>query len=247
MTTVRGVLFDFHETLVSADRWMAMEIGGIALELLETLGVWDGGQSPQDRRGVEETYAHLRTISVETALEYSAQEVARVLLRALGITREIPEATLTAAVEGLFRRYIPDVTMKDQVPDTLQMLARRGYRMGVVSNAAYGPFLSWALEAIGLRRYFEQIIVSADVGIRKPRREIFAAALEAMRLTAREAVYVGNDYIKDVMGAKLAGLGAIWVPGRSALDYRVFTPVHPDAVADRFEVLPEILTRWSDG
>ncbi len=36
------------------------------------------------------------------------------------------------------------------------------------------------------------------------------------------------------MGAKLAGLRAIWLPEAEAKDYRAYTPVRPDAIADRF-------------
>jgi putative hydrolase of the HAD superfamily len=116
--------------------------------------------------------------------------------------------------------------------------------MGIVSNATYAPFIAWALEQHDLRHHFEQIVVSAEIGIRKPRREIFAAALNAMRLTPADAVYVGNDYIKDVMGAKLAGLQAIWVPEPEARDFRAYTPVQPDAIADRFDRLPGIVAGW---
>lgn len=241
---VRGILFDFHETLISADRWMAMETGGIAPELLRWLGIWQGEPSPEDRKRVERAYARLRTISLETGLEYPAQEVARAVLRAIDGDERVTDDGIAAAVAGLFRSYLPDVTVKEHVAETLHVLASLGYRMGLVSNAAYGPFLTWSLEKAGLDRYFEQIVVSANVGIRKPRREIFTAALQAMQLAVGETVYVGNDYIKDVMGAKLAGLGAIWIPGPAAGDYRDVTPVHPDAIIERFDALPQIVGAW---
>ena len=240
----RAVLFDFHETLIAADRWFAMEIGGIALEILQHLGVWDGDPPADGRRRVEQAYAHLRTIILGTALEYSAHDIGRVMLHAIGFEREIAERDLSAAIDALFRSYLPDVTVKPRVAETLEALASTGFRMGIVSNAAHGPFITWALDAHGLRHHFEQITVSADVGIRKPRREIFAAALDAMGLTPADAVYVGNDYIKDVMGAKLTGLRAIWLPEAEASDYRAYTSVQPDAIADRFDRLPEIMAGW---
>jgi putative hydrolase of the HAD superfamily len=241
MRDVRGVLFDFHETLISADRWFVMEIGGIAAEILQHLGVWGDDPPADERQRVEHTYAQLRAISVGAGVEYSAHEIGRVALRAIGRDGEVTEQDLAAAVDRLSRSYLPDVTLKPHVPETLGILARRGLRMGILSNAAHTAFLEWALEMHGVRGFFGPIVASGDLGIRKPRREIFAAALEAMGLAADETVYVGNDYLKDVMGAKLAGLRVIWVPDRSGEDYRPYTSIHPDAVAARFDALPAAL------
>lgn len=243
MSRVRGVLFDFHETLISADRWMAMETGSIATEILQQLGVW-GAQPPADqRRVVEGLHATLRTISRDAGVEYPADKIAHLALEALGMEGGFDEAEIARAVEALFRSYLPDVTIKDGVREALRTLKERGYRMGIVSNVAYAPFLAWTLEDHGLRAHFETIVTSAEVGLRKPRGEIFAAALAALGVTPREAIYVGNDYLKDVMGARLAGLSAVWVPGPSAKDYRAYTAVRPSAVAGRFSLVPDLIDR----
>ncbi|MGQ0571045.1 MAG: HAD family hydrolase [Armatimonadota bacterium] len=243
MPVIRGVLFDFHETLISADQWMAMETGGIALEIPQRLGLWPGEPPAEDRRKIEDAYTHIRAISSGAAVEYAARDIGRIILRVLGREAEVPNGALDEAIDTLFRAYVPGVKVKRRVPETLNTLARAGYRMGIVSNAAYAPFISWALADHGLAAHFAQVTVSADVGVRKPRREIFDAALAAMRLDAAETVYVGNDYIKDVMGARLAGLRAVWIPEASARDYRAHTSVQPDAVAEGFDALPEIIGR----
>ncbi len=84
MTVVRAVFFDVHETLISADRWMAMETGGIAIELLQHLGVWDGEPPADGRQRVERAYAYVRAISAGTALEYPAHVFCVVLMVVFG-------------------------------------------------------------------------------------------------------------------------------------------------------------------
>lgn len=239
----RGVLFDFHETLISADRWMAMETRGIATEILDHLGIGKGAVTTLMTQQAQDAHTRLRAISRDTGLEYPAAEVARVILRDLGLETRFDDGAIAAAVERLFRSYVGDVRLKPRVAETLTVMARHGCRLAVVSNATYGPFLEWALDACGIRGHFERIVVSADVGLRKPRREIFDAALRAMELASADAVYVGNDYLKDVVGAKLAGLSAVWIPEASATDHRRYTRVHPDARADTFDAVPEILDR----
>jgi putative hydrolase of the HAD superfamily len=158
----------------------------------------------------------------------------------------VADHELDDAVEALYRTYLSDVSVKPGAYEALEALRRMACRMGVVSNTAYAPFLSWSLEAQGLRDFFEVVVTSAEVGIRKPRHEIFDAALEAMRLPAAQAAYVGNDYLKDVMGARLAGMRAVWVPGATAIDYREHTTIHPDAVIDRLDALPKIVSSLTD-
>lgn len=245
MPGVRGVLFDFHETLISADRWFAMEIGSIAVEMLQHLGVWSGTPPAEDRRRVEDAYARLRTVSSGAAIEYSAQAIGRAGLRAIGRDRHVTDHELTDAADRLFRSYLWDVTLKPRAAETLSALAAARYRMGILSNIAHAPFITWALEAHGLRRHFEHITASSDLGLRKPRREIFLHALGAMGLGADETVYVGNDYVKDIIGARLAGLRAIWVPDASGEDYRADTHIHPDAVVDSLAEIPAVLHAWA--
>ena len=245
MPTVRGVLFDFHETLISADRWFAMEIGTISVEMLQHLGVWSGDPPAEDRRRVEDAYARVRAVISGAAIEYSAQAIGRAGLRAIGRDGHVTDRELTNAADRLFRSYLWDVTLKPHAAETLSALAAAGHRMGILSNIAHSPFITWALEAHGLRHHFEHITASSDLGLRKPRREIFLHALAAMGLAADETVYVGNDYVKDIIGARLAGLRAIWVPDSTGQDYRADTHVHPDAVAGSLAEIPAVLSAWA--
>ena len=66
-----------------------------------------------------------------------------------------------------------------------------------------------ALAAAGLRHYFDVVIDSALVGVEKPDPRIFHAALEALGVAPEEALYVGDLYDIDVLGARAAGLDAV--------------------------------------
>jgi HAD superfamily hydrolase (TIGR01509 family) len=247
MPRLRALLFDFHETLISADRWMAFETGGLATAIPQRLGVVGTPPSPEEQGRIERAYARVRAVSAGAGVEYSAAAVGRAVLRALGRGSEADAAAVDTVVDRLFHEHLSDVTVKPGAPDALVALADRGCRMGIVSNAAHGPFLRWALAAHGLDRHFASVIVSADLGMRKPRREIFDAALRALDVRADEAAYVGNDYVKDVMGAKLAGLRAVWMPDAGAEDYRADTDVQPDAVVDGFGALVPVVSAWIEG
>lgn len=91
--------------------------------------------------------------------------------------------------------------------DALTRLRRAGLRLGVVSNS--DGRVEEALAAAGLRECFDVVIDSAVVGVEKPDPAIFRAALDALGVPAGEALYVGDLYEIDVVGANAAGLPAV--------------------------------------
>ena len=95
------------------------------------------------------------------------------------------------------------------LPGTLEALARIGekFRIAVISNADGG--IERILSRCGIADCFETITDSGIVGFEKPRREIFDAALTAMKARADESLYIGDVYSVDYVGARNAGMEAI--------------------------------------
>jgi HAD superfamily hydrolase (TIGR01509 family) len=91
--------------------------------------------------------------------------------------------------------------------ESLGRLRAAGLRLGVVSNS--DGRVEQALQAAGLRDYFEVVIDSALVGLEKPDPRIFQAALAALGVSPQEALYVGDLYEVDVLGARAAGIEAV--------------------------------------
>ena len=85
-----------------------------------------------------------------------------------------------------------------------------GFQLGVVTN---GPCdLQCAkLDASGLRSYFGTVVISREVFVRKPDPRIFAMALDRLKVTTADAVFVGDTPKTDIAGAHAAGMKAIWL------------------------------------
>jgi len=94
-------------------------------------------------------------------------------------------------------------------PGTGEVLAKlqAEYRLAVISNSDGG--MANLLAELGLGQYFEQVIDSGTIGYEKPDPEIFQAALEAMQVAPEHAVYVGDIYAIDFLGARNVGMNAV--------------------------------------
>jgi putative hydrolase of the HAD superfamily len=105
------------------------------------------------------------------------------------------------------------VLYDDALP-AMKALKERGLVLGLISNIIVGG------AGTGLESYLDLVVTSKEIGADKPEPPIFLAALERAGVNAREAVYVGDQYQTDVLGARGVGIKPILI--------------------DRFDLEPEI-------
>lgn len=94
-------------------------------------------------------------------------------------------------------------------PGTMELLGRMKskYRLGVISNS--DGHMAERLASLGFATYFEHVIDSGNVGYEKPAPQIFQAAVHAMSVVPQRALYLGDIYSVDYLGAENAGLKAM--------------------------------------
>lgn len=128
----------------------------------------------------------------------------------------IPMPEDVYALDYELMRHMQQVTLTDEVADTLQALREQGIPMYVLSNSIFtGEANRRLLRSFGIGEYFGKLYSSADYGIRKPHPQFFETAvrevLEGNPGAKREDIlYVGNDYQTDVTGGIRAGLRVVW-------------------------------------
>ncbi len=101
----------------------------------------------------------------------------------------------------------------DDVLPELDRLRSAGVRLGAVSNSD-GDYQRRKLATVGLADAFTATVFSGDVGVAKPDPAIFRAAVAALETDPAGAVYVGDRWDVDVLGARGAGLAAVWLDRR---------------------------------
>lgn len=83
-------------------------------------------------------------------------------------------------------------------------LRSRGIKIGVISNTNQGhtTHLRRILPELAM---FDDVILSNEVGLRKPDAEIFQLALKNLSITAQDAIFV-DDIAENVTGAESVGI-----------------------------------------
>ncbi len=114
-----------------------------------------------------------------------------------------PADSATAFVE----REVAAVECRDGARRLVTAVADR-HPTGILTNGD-GPTQRRKADACGLAELVETVVVSNDVGARKPDPAVFAAAEQ--RLPADTHLYVGDTHDEDVVGAREAGWEAVYV------------------------------------
>jgi HAD superfamily hydrolase (TIGR01662 family) len=94
---------------------------------------------------------------------------------------------------------------------TLKLLSTE-YQLVLASNAEDSSTLdiSRALDLIDLDYFFHQIFTCNELSAKKPDPLFYQTLVEKINCPVEKIVMIGDDYIKDIVGAKLAGWKAIW-------------------------------------
>jgi len=100
----------------------------------------------------------------------------------------------------------------EQVKPLLNSLQEK-YPIVMVSNF-YGNLKS-VLDDFGILSYFQAVVESAVVGVRKPDPAIYALGVTKIGLPAQEVLVVGDSYSKDMVPAKAVGCQTLWLKGQT--------------------------------
>jgi len=194
--SLKAVLFDAGNTLLFLDHdRMAAAVGAVLGVPIDPARL--AGAAGDAARAVERVRGGDR-------------DRARVYLEALFTGAGVPAARMEevrGCLERLHRENHLWCRLAGGTREALDRLRAGGLRLGVVSNS--DGRVEEALAAAGLRDCFDVVLDSALVGVEKPNPAIFRAALAALGVAPAEALYIGDLYDVDVLGARAAGMEAV--------------------------------------
>jgi putative hydrolase of the HAD superfamily len=139
--------------------------------------------------------------------ELTYQDQRRARLRQT-VSLELTDAQADELFDDYARAYEAHWALFSDVVSCLDGLTE--HRLGIISNG-YGFEQRRKLERTGIAERFETIHISSECGQPKPAAEIFHRACRDAGVAWRDAVYIGDAYETDALGARRAGLHGVWL------------------------------------
>jgi putative hydrolase of the HAD superfamily len=220
---LQAVLFDWGETLVHFEWDHGLLAAGHAAGL-DAIGRGEEAEAFTERFRAERLAALFEEGAAER-LDYPEE------LRAL--LGEVGDDELDRFLDAEHAAWAPARALVDSAHALLETLRGRSLRLAVVANTWPDParLVRREIEELGVAERVDRIVLSGEVGVRKPSPAIFERALAELGIDPLEALFVGDRLSDDVAGAAAVGIStaqALWFRadegGEVEPDFLAFTP-----------------------
>jgi len=227
MPALRAVIFDLDDTLYPERSFVLSGFRAVAMWAKEHLGV-----------SADQTFTELYQL-------FEGGIRGNTFNRWLEIHGLKAEDWVPQMVK-VYREHHPHIKPYPEVPGLLQRLLSR-YCLGLVSDG-YAEVQKRKLAALGLASFFYVIVFSDEWGREawKPNSKSFEIALERVKVTGSEVVYVADNPTKDFFGARQVGMWTVRVRRPDGLYSHLEPPSSkhaPDVEIETLDRLEIVLQR----
>jgi len=207
LESIKAIGFDLFNTLITADKGAVDE----AVRRLTKKLHQDGLDFEDDMFYI--TYRKTALEFVERAEKDGIETHNRFWISAtlhkLGFRINPDDQRIADALVSYFSAFFDYCHL---IPGTISMLncVRSGYRLAMLSNFTHGPACRGLVDHFGLSSFFDVILVSGELGYRKPHPGVFNRLVDELDVKPDSVIYVGDNLEADVMGALNAGIKPVW-------------------------------------
>lgn len=193
MTKIKAILFDLDDTLYNERAFVLSGFKAVAKYLSEKYGI-----DPDS----------IYNLLVESIEHYGRGKNFDIVLKKLNLYDKM----LVMKLVEIYRTHTPDISLYPDAREILHKLRELSYKLGIITDGDVKAQMN-KINALGLRNFFDCIIVTDKYGIdkRKPNPYPYKLALNLLGVSGKEAVYMGDNPYKDFIGAKKLGMLTIRV------------------------------------
>ena len=208
---VKAIIFDFIGTLTNVKNY--------SLEASQTklyMAIVEAGFNVSAESFLEaysQSHEKYRIIRYQELVEVTNAIWISEALNSLGFKTNPEDTRIKTAVNVFFEDYLNSLELRPCVKKLLNKVSTE-YKLGLISNFTYAPVIYAGIRKLGINQFFNAVLVSEEVGWRKPNTKIFEETLRRLDAIAEETVYVGDSPLEDIKGAKAIGMKTIFVPSQ---------------------------------
>ncbi|MEU7883635.1 HAD family hydrolase [Microbispora bryophytorum] len=201
------LLFDFFGTLVDYSPSRTEQGYQRSHALLHEFG----GQLGYERflEAWSATSARFDQDSALDDREFSMADVTTAFLRAV-----LPREPTPGQVNAFVKTYLAEWSAPVRHPAGIDVLLKglsSEFRLAVVSNTHSPTMVPEQLAAMGVLDSMDAVVLSVDVGRRKPHADIYQAALHQLAVSAQGVWFIGDSYEADYVGPRRMGMEALLI------------------------------------
>jgi putative hydrolase of the HAD superfamily len=207
MNGIRAVGFDLFNTLITVEpHALNRAVNRLSMSLQEEgIAVEPGAFSIAHRAAAIQHITDTRHDGRETHNRFWISTA----LNQLGWAVAPDDPRIARAVEVYFSAFLEFCNL---IPGTEEMLGtlKARFPLGLLSNFTHPPAAQAILDGLGITSFFDVVLISGEVGYRKPHALVFRMLVEKLGVEAGELLYVGDDPEPDIDGAYSMGIKPVW-------------------------------------
>ncbi len=238
---MKSVLFDLGHTLIDYHNdWRGPERRAVANVSKQVCGAApDGAEPGQVADYLLELLDRGRKVKISEHVEIPLEKVLASCFHRFSV--EGDEELMERSLEAFYGVLLEKRELVPGTREMLQCVKDQDFRIGLVSDVAWGLPSYFPLKDMkhyGLDQYFDDMVFSTDVGLRKPNPKIFKIALSNVGARAECSVFVGNNLQADILGALSVGMMAVL---KKSDFYTPDDDIVPDAKVEDWDQFIEFL------
>ncbi|TDM32809.1 HAD-IIIA family hydrolase [Macrococcoides canis] len=113
--------------------------------------------------------------------------------------------TVNTLLDDYLERFHESVVPMDNLYETLEILSSENIKIGIITNGKT-DFQKKNIKSLNIEHYLDVIVVSDEVGFKKPQPEIFLFALDKLNADISNTLFVGDHIVNDIKGANNIGI-----------------------------------------
>jgi putative hydrolase of the HAD superfamily len=225
----KAVVMDYIGTLTTVKAYnLAMSRAKLYGALVES---GFGIEEKEFHEAYVKAHEKYRVIRYEKYVEVTNAIWVSEALNSLGFKIDAGDSRLKVALNVFFKDYVDSLELRPHVLELLQDISCR-CKLGLISNFTFAPVVHSSLQNLGIHQFFNAILVSDEVGWRKPHKLIFEGMLSLLHVGASETVFVGDSPLEDIKGAQSVGMRTIFISSQfNKVEDLQENKINPDATA----------------
>ena len=138
-----------------------------------------------------------------------------------------------------FKYHDKYVDVAEGAIEVLNKIKSKNLYLGIISDID-NDYMEFQLEKLKIKDMFDSITTSEEVRAYKPNPQIFEKALSKAKIEGKDAIYIGDNYWRDIIGAKKVGMTAVLI-GDPPMEQFATKGIEPDIVIDKLKELLNII------